>query len=57
MMNEIIAEVAEIYRKMSLRELLVEENLIAKFWHTRVPDVGRKRLREILRSEIEKKLR
>ena len=57
MMEQLIAEVAEDYRKMPLPELLAEENMMAKFWHRRRPDSPRKKLREILRSEIEKKLR
>jgi len=57
MMERQIAEVAEDYRRMSLLELLAEENMMARFWHRRMPDSLRRKLREILRSEIEKKLR
>jgi hypothetical protein len=56
MMEQLIAEVAEDYRKMSLLELLAEEDMMASFFHRRVPDSPRKKLRAILRLEIAKKL-
>jgi hypothetical protein len=56
MMEQLIAEVAEDYRKMSLLELLAEEDMMASFFHRRVPDSPRRKLRALLRLEIAKKL-
>jgi hypothetical protein len=56
MMEQLIAEVAEDYRKMSLLELLAEEDMMASFFHRRLPDSPRRKLRAILRLEIAKKL-
>lgn len=56
MMEQLFEEVAEDYRRMSLPELLAEENMMARFFHKRISDSPRKKLRAILRSEIEKKL-
>ncbi|MGH9878787.1 MAG: hypothetical protein ACRD5H_14235 [Nitrososphaerales archaeon] len=56
MMEQLIAEVAEDYRQMSLLELLAEEDMMASFFHRRIRDSPRKKLRAILRLEIAKKL-
>jgi hypothetical protein len=57
MMEQLIAEVAEDYRKMSLLELLAEEDMMASFFHRRIPDSPRRKLRALLRLEIANKLR
>lgn len=54
--DEIILDFGKIYSKMSLLDLLAEENLMMKFWHDVRLDAARTKLRQILRSEIEKKL-
>lgn len=54
--DDIIEEARTMYRKMSLLELLTEENVIAELLHRRANDPVRQKLREIIRSEVEKKL-
>jgi hypothetical protein len=56
-MEEIIRETKQTYSRMSLLELLAEENMMTEFLHRRSFDPIRKRLQEILRSEVERKLR
>jgi hypothetical protein len=55
--DEIVEEAKEMYSKMSLLELLAEENMVTEFLHKKRMDNARRRLREILRVEIEKRLR
>ncbi len=57
MMDEIIEEAVKRYSKMSLKELLAEENLMARLLHMGRYDNTAKRLHTILRSEMERKLR
>lgn len=45
-----------MYSRMSLLDLLAEENMITKSLHTRTFDPLRKKLLQILRAEIEKRL-
>lgn len=54
--DETVAEIANMYRKMSLIELLTEENSVSAALHRRMPDPLRKAILEILRSEIERRL-
>jgi hypothetical protein len=46
----------EMYRKMSLKELLAEENMMAKLFHTGRYDNALKKLHQILCLEIETRL-
>ena len=54
--DDIIEEAKVMYSKMSLLELLAEENIVAELLHGRVHDPVRKKLQKIVRSEIERKL-
>ena len=54
--DDILEEARTMYSKMSLLELLTEENIIAELLHRREHDQVRKKLQEIIRSEVEKKL-
>ena len=54
--DDMIEEAKDMYNKMSLLELLAEENTIAELLHRNSHDPVRKRLQEIIRSEIERKL-
>ena len=54
--DDMIEEAKAVYGKMSLLELLAEENTITELLHRNSHDPIRKRLREIIRSEIERKL-
>jgi hypothetical protein len=54
--DEIITEIATAYSKMSLLELLAEENMMAKSLHNKEFSPLRKHLQQILRLAIEKKL-
>jgi hypothetical protein len=57
MMDEIVEEVKGMYTKMSLLELLAEENMLtALLYRGKAERVGKK-LQEVLLSEIEKRLR
>lgn len=51
-----ITEIANMYSKLSLMELLVEENLMEKVLHRKGNDPVRRKLQKILRLEIEKRL-
>ena len=54
--DDIIDEARIMYSKMSLLELLKEENVVTELLHRRGHDHVRKKLQEIIRSEVEKKL-
>ncbi|HLE34420.1 MAG TPA: hypothetical protein VI698_00880 [Nitrososphaerales archaeon] len=54
--DDIIEEAKIMYSKMSLLELLAEENIIAELLHRRARDPVRKKLQEIIRFEVERKL-
>ncbi len=54
--DDIIEEARTMYSKMSLLELLTEENVVTELLHRRAHDHVRKKLQEIIRSEVEKKL-
>jgi hypothetical protein len=54
--DEIIEEGDQAYSKMSLLELLREENIVTEVLHRRGFDPVRQRLLETIRSHIEKKL-
>jgi hypothetical protein len=54
--DEALGEIVEMYGRMSLLELLAEENMITTYLQTKGGDPVRKRIREILRREIEKRL-
>ncbi len=54
--DEIIEEAKAMYSKMPLLELLAEENVITELLHRRAHDPVRKKLQEIIRSEVERKL-
>jgi hypothetical protein len=56
MIDDIIEEARAMYSKLSLIELLAEENVITELLHRRTQDHVRKKLQEIIRSEVEKKL-
>jgi len=56
MMEGIIAEAKRMYCKMSLTELLTEENMVAEFLHRSKVGPAHFRLQKILRSEIKGKL-
>jgi len=56
MIDDIIDEAKEIYSRMSLIELLAEENMMVEFLHRKSTDNIRKKLHEVLRIEIERKL-
>lgn len=55
--EEMVVDLWKIYSKMSVLELLAEENIMTKFWYHVRLDPARMKLRKILRYEIEKKLR
>ncbi len=54
--DDIIEEARIMYGRMSLLELLTEENVITELLHRRTHDPVRKKLQEIIRSEVKKKL-
>ncbi|MFQ5970121.1 MAG: hypothetical protein ACE5J2_06480 [Nitrososphaerales archaeon] len=54
--DETVTELSDMYSKMSLLELLAEENMITELLHRRTIDAAQKRFQKILRLEIEKKL-
>ncbi|MFQ5940714.1 MAG: hypothetical protein ACE5KA_03330 [Nitrososphaerales archaeon] len=54
--DTVIVEIAEIYRDMSLVELLAEEDTMMGIFHRRRLDPVQNRLRKLLNTEIEKKL-
>jgi hypothetical protein len=54
--NDSITEIASIYSKLSLMELLAEENLLERMLHRKGADPLRKKLQKVLRLEIEKRL-
>ena len=57
MMDGIIAEAKRMYRKMSLTELLAEENMVTEFLNRSKVGSAHFRIQKILRSEIECRLR
>jgi hypothetical protein len=56
MIDDIIEEAKEIYSRMSLIELLAEENMMIAFLHNKSNDNVRKKLHEVLGIEIQRKL-
>ena len=57
LMDVIIEEAAKRYSNISLIELLMEENLMARLSYMGRYDTTAKRLHTILRSALERKLR
>ena len=55
--DTILVEIVNIYQEMSLIELLEEENLMTASLHGKRFGVIQSMLRNILRSEIQRKLR
>ena len=45
-----------MYNRMSLLDLLAEENTMTRYLHMKMLDTTRKKVLQILRAEIEKKL-
>ncbi len=56
MIDEIVVSAKDIFREMTLLELLAEGNLVAKMWHSKNLDPLQNKLVEILRCETEIKL-
>lgn len=55
--TDIVVEIANSYRNMSLMELLIEENMMMMFLYKKGSNPIFKKLQEILSSEIKKKLK
>lgn len=53
----IVEEMRRVYQNLSVIDLLAEENMLALYLYKRGVDPIRNRLREILRAQIEEKLR
>ncbi len=56
MSDDTLTEITNMYSRMSLLELLAEENMIAKYLHKNTLDPMRSKLQKLLRSEIERRL-
>ena len=52
-----VTEITAMYSKISLLELLAEENMMVTLLHRKALDPIREALQKILRLEIEKRLR
>ena len=55
--DDIVEEMRRIYQNLSVIDLLAEENMLTIYLYKRGIDPIRNRLREILRAQIEEKLR